>query len=180
MFPAASASGVAIKTGQPVSLQATQTSIRPQAPEAARSSAGETAASNVKAETTKAVTAPDQTAVAPRLRDQENLERTERTVQLVDAPAGPPPAFEESPLERQARVAFEPPEVPSDASEAKEAPSDASSETDETPKAAALEKIEEAPQQEPPPTRTERAEASFAETKTLSETREPATLDLAK
>lgn len=180
MFPAASASGVAIKTGQPVSLQATQTSIRPQAPEAARSSAGEPAAANVKAETTKAVAAPDQTAVAPRLRDQENLERTERPAQLVDAPTGPPPAFEESPLERQARVAFEPPEIPSDAPEAKEPTPEASSESDESSKPMALEKLEEAPQQEPPPTRTERAEASFAETKSLSETREPATLDLAK
>ncbi|MCV6593084.1 MAG: hypothetical protein OIF48_09045 [Silicimonas sp.] len=94
-----------------------------------------------------------------------------------DDPTGPPPTFEESLLERQARVAFDPPELPPRADElpppepvaAASDPSEAVTEVEEAPPPAP---------QDPPPTRTDRAEASFTETKALAEAREPATVDV--
>ena len=142
-----------------------QKTSQPQAPETARTSSGESAAANIKAETTKAVQAPEQSSVAPRLRDQETAERTDRAAPAKDEPTGPPPAFEESPLERQARVALDPPEEPAPAPEQAaraEAPEVAADE-------AAPVKAEtvEAPA-DPPPTPSEKAEASFSETKDLA------------
>jgi len=178
MFPAATVPGAVVTPTPSANATTAQKTSQPQAPETARTSAGESAAANIKAETSKAVQAPEQTSVAPRLRDQETAERTDR----ADRPepfAGPPPTFEESPLERQARVAFDPPEASA------EAPSDrepvATSQADEVE---AAPEIETAPAPEepadPPPTKTERAEASFSETKTISEPNPPASFDVAR
>ncbi len=178
MIPAVSPAGAA--AGQPVANLSANKAAQPPAPEAARASAGEAAASNVKLATSAAVTAPDQTAVAPRLRDQETSERTERSLPGKDAPTGPPPSFEESPLERQARVAFDPPDEPvepafdlnPDIAVVEEA---ATTEPEEAPEIV----VAEAPA-DPPPTPSERAEASFAETRTMSEPKEAAQVDVAR
>ena len=179
MLPAATATTAAVKPAQPVSTQTAQRAAEPQAPETARSSAGESAASNVKAETAKAVAAPEQTAVAPRLRDQETAEQTNRAPIKGDAPAGPPPAFEESPLERQARVAFDPPDVSTEEQTASLPDTEAPTENEAS---APVTQFDDAgPEQaDPPPTPTERAEASFAETRTLSEGREPSSVNVAR
>ncbi|MCG6883258.1 MAG: hypothetical protein LJE62_05830 [Silicimonas sp.] len=171
MLPAASSAGVAIKTAQPVVLQSAARTAQANAPETPRASAGEAAASNIPLETAKAVTSPEQSAVAPRLRDQENAEQSNRADLRKDVPTGPPPAFDESPLERQARLAFDPPEHPvegpsrdSASIEAGDAPEDVESDAGYTI--------------EPPPTRSERAEASFAETRNLALSRELSTVDV--
>lgn len=177
MFPAASVSSAAAKPAQPAQAQTAQKTTQPQAPETARTSSGESAAANVKAETTKAVQAPEQSSVAPRLRDQETFERTERVTNPKDLPAGPPPTFEESPLERQARVALDPPDQSVDPEDgfdpvdpdANPAPADAKDD------AVAQNRTD---QTDPPPTPTERAEASFSETKTISEDPTPASVDV--
>lgn len=178
MIPAVSPAGAA--TGQPVPPNSTTRASEPQAPEAARASVGEASASNVKLATASAVTAPDQAAVAPRLRDQETAERTERSAPGKDAPTGPPPSFKESPLERQARVAFDPPELPVEPAfdlnaEVSSADRDV---TEDVPQES--EALDEGAEIDPPPTPSERAEASFAETRTISEPREPATVDVAR
>lgn len=176
MLPAANAPGLAIK---PVSVATTEPSARAAqtpSPETVRSSAGEASSSQVALLSPKAVTAPEQTAVAPRLRDQETAERTDRA-QSTDTPTGPPPTFEESPLERQARVALAPPELTfASVEEAPEVPvaTDSAPQPDQTELA-----VSEAPPQDPPPTPSERAEASFAETRTMSKAKEPATVDIA-
>lgn len=178
MIPAVSPAGAA--TGQPVANLSANKAVQAAAPEAARASAGETAASNVKLATSSAVTAPDQSAVAPRLRDQETSERSERALPGKDAPTGPPPSFEESPLERQARVAFDPPEQPVepafDLRPDVEVVEKQTSSNDE----GTLEVVTAEAPADPPPTPSERAEASFAETRTLSEPKEAAQVDVAR
>ncbi len=174
MIPAASVTGLPAKAGQPVAHHSAARTAHAHAPETARSSGGETAAAHVKLDTAKAVTAPDQTAVAPRLRDQETAERTERAPQAKDAPTGPPPSFEESPLERQARVVFDPPDAKPDP--AFDIRADVKvTEDDGPPKEP---DAQAQPPADPPPTPTERAEASFAETKTISTAKAPATVDV--
>jgi hypothetical protein len=171
MIPTVTAPGPA---PTPAPLQTAQKSALPQA-EAARGSAGENAAANIRAETTRAVDAPEQTAVAPRLREQETKERPDT---VFDELVGPEPTFEESPLERQARVALDPPEI-------KAAPTMTQSPTaqleppDETD-TLAIEATETETFEDPPPTPTEKAQASFAETRTLATSPEPATIDVAR
>ncbi len=175
MIPAVSPAGAA---GQPVaSLSATRAAQAP-APEAARASSGEAAPANIRLATSAAVTAADQTAVAPRLRDQETAERTERDLPGKDTPTGPPPTFEESPLERQARVAFDPPERAVEPAFDLNPGVAAVEETDVAAEdnAPKIAKAEAPP--DPPPTPSERAEASFAETRTLSAPREPSRVDV--
>lgn len=174
MIPAASVTGLPAKAGQPVAHHSAARTAHAHAPETARSSGGETAAAHVKLDSAKAVTAPDQTAVAPRLRDQETAERTNRTPHTKDAPTGPPPSFEESPLERQARVIFDPPDTKPDPA-FDFAPAAKTTEGESQP---AEEQPRAEPPADPPPTPTERAEASFAETRTLSTAKEPATVDV--
>ncbi len=76
-----------------------------------KSSAGVASPANAKAETKVAVDPSRQTTVAPRLRDQETTERSERNPPPKDGPTGPLPSFEETPLQRAARVIFDPPEA---------------------------------------------------------------------
>ena len=180
MFPAATAASVAVKPAQPVPMQTAQKTAQPQAPETARTSAGETAAANIKTETTRAVQAAEQGSVAPRLRDRETAERTDRTPPHKDAHAGPPPTFEESPLDRQARVAFDPPDLPAVPEDF--APVEGVDPDDAAPEARAQRDEPEPPPafKDPPPTPTERAEVSFAETKTLAAPPEPASIDVAR
>lgn len=157
----------------PGPTQTVQKSALPQT-DTARSSAGENAAANVRAETARAIDAPEQSSVAPRLRAEETKERPET---VFDELVGPEPTFEESPLERQARVALDPPEF-IEPSEPTAQPVDDAQETE-----APLPTIEatEAPVfEDPPPTPTEKAEASFAETRTLAKDNEPATIDVAR
>lgn len=171
MIPTVTAPGPA---QAPSPLQTAQKSALPQA-ESARSSAGENAAANVRAETTRAVDAPEQSAVAPRLREQETKERPDS---VFDELVGPEPTFEESPLERQARVALDPPEI-----EAAPAKSDAQAVQARSPDDVddpAIETTEPPVFEDPPPTPSEKAEASFAETRTLATTAEPATIDVAR
>ncbi len=180
MIPAASPAGLAVKTAQPVAPSPAMRAAEAPGPEAARASAGESAPAQVTLLSAKAVTAPDQAAVAPRLRDQETTERTDRSATPKDSPTGPPPSFEESPLERQARVAFDPPaaEAPSPREAEPLAPvaqDDTNAPAEEAPE---IVKAEAPP--DPPPTPTERAEASFAETRTIANPKEPATVDLSQ
>lgn len=166
----------AVKPPQPVTAQTAHKTTQPQAPETARTSAGEPAAANLRSESAQAVQAAEQGAIAPRLRDQERAETTDRSIRHGDAPAGPPPAFEESPLERQARVALDPPDIPSGTAAASADPPDTAAETETSGDRKAL-----APARqdiEPPPTPTERAEAGFAETRTIADRGEPVSVDL--
>ena len=144
-----------------------------QAPETARASAGEAAASNVRTDTPNPIKAAEQTAVAPRLRDQETAENTDRAP-AKDAPTGPPPAFEESPLERQARVALDPPEADATPEENAATPEDTGPDRREAVRADAE------PERSPPPTPTERAEDGFAETQALADSKAPAKVDVAR
>lgn len=178
MLPAASNVGLAIKTAQPAVLQSAERTSNPPAPETSRASAGEAAASNAPLETARAVTAPEQSAVAPRLREQENAERSERLKPSKDEPTGPPPAFEESPLERQARVAFDPPD-PAEEQNRQSTPVTAAGDKAAEPGIGdADDTVQAEAANDPPPTPSERAEASFAETRTLATPREPASVNL--
>ena len=141
-----------------------------------QTSGGEPAAANRRSESTQAVQAAEQGAIAPRLRDQERAETTDRAVQRGDIPAGPPPAFEESPLERQARVALDPPEIPFGSEPAAVDPPDTAPKTDTADDRATLAPARQ--EIDPPPTPTERAEASFAETRTIADRGEPVSVDL--
>ncbi|MDA8586900.1 hypothetical protein N9L47_11675 [Rhodobacteraceae bacterium] len=180
MFPAANASSVFAKPVQPAPTQTAQKTSQSQAPETARTSAGESSAANIKAETSQAIQAPEQSSVVARLRDQEKSESTDRAAQVKERPAGPPPSFKETPLERRARVALEPPEVPEVPDE-----TDAALESAVADDAPNLELVDDAISEsqpavvsDPPLTRTEKAEASFSETRSLSEPKDPATVDL--
>ncbi len=64
--------------------------------------------SGTRPETTRMVEAARQAPLAQRLRDNDTREGL---IPTNDLPAGPPPAFRETPLERQARTAFEPPDI---------------------------------------------------------------------
>lgn len=177
MIPAVSPIGANVKAAQPVTAQTAARTMQPQAPETARASAGEAAAANIKTETPNAIQAAEQSAVAPRMRDQEKAEQTERQAPLKDQPTGPEPTFEESPLERQARTAFDPPELNQAPKEQPPEPVE-SAEQDETEALPEL-AVAEAPV-DPPPTPTEKAEASFTETVSMSEGKEPSTVDVAR
>ncbi len=177
MLPAASPISSVAKPSQPATAQTATRSAHPQAPETARASTGETAAANVRTETPNALQAPEQTAVAPRLRDQETAERTERTDPPDDQPAGPEPAFEESPLERQARVALDPPDPSEAPVTAPELVSNSTDDAADTPEDASL--VYADIPVDPPPTPAEKAEASFTETIAISEPKEPSTVDVA-
>ncbi|MEM9425997.1 MAG: hypothetical protein AAGA06_04775 [Pseudomonadota bacterium] len=179
MLPAANAPGLAIKPASVVTTDTSARAAQTPTPETARSSAGEASSSQVALLSPKAVTAPEQTAVAPRLREQETAERTDRSQPAADTPTGPPPTFEESPLERQARVALAPPEVTFAPGEETPEVSVATDDGAPQPDQAEL-AIADAPPQDPPPTPSERAEASFAETRTMSEAKEPAIVDVAR
>lgn len=173
MIPSATTTLIAPKQSFATAPQTANKTSAPPAPDTGRGSAGETAAGNVTAETAVAVDASEQAAVAPRLRDQETAEQSDRQPLDKDRPTGPPPAFEESPLERQARVALEPPVIPDESGTTD--PSELAIPVDQ-PSSTGMEPENEP--MEPPPTRTEKAEASFAETKTISEPRESSSLDL--
>lgn len=176
MFPAANVSSAVAKPVQSAPSQTTQKTSQPQAPETARTSSGESAAANIKAETTEAIKAPEQSSVAPRLRDQETAERTDRSYEAVEKPTGPPPTFEETPLERQARVALDPLVENVDAGQSE--PVTSNVEDNSAPASGVEASSDPGNQPDPPPTPTEKAEASFSETRTLTDAKEPATVDI--
>ena len=159
------AKGLAVAT----SHTAPKAAASPQT-EAPRSSAGEVSAANLRTETARAVDAAGQTAVAPRLRDQETTERSNRLPAKHDAPTGPPPAFDESLLERRSRTALDPPEI---IEQTKSAPPSGDTDTDEEPPASPV-----AITTDTPPTPSEKAEAGFAETRAISDDAKLATLDV--
>lgn len=178
MIPATPPAGVAVKSAQPITTFSADRTSQPSAPETARSSSGETAAANIRVETADAVTPPEQSAVVPRLRDEENWDQTERDLPNKDDPTGPPPAFEESPLQRQARVSLDPTEAstPPELTTEPVGESVKPETKDRMPAqilAAATDPVET------PPTPSERAEISFAETRDLAEPTEPPNVDLA-
>jgi hypothetical protein len=166
MIPTVTSPGAAPPPAPTQSAQ--QKTALPQA-DTARSSAGESTAANIRAETARAVDAPEQTAVAPRLREQESKERPES---VFDDLVGPEPTFEENVLERQARVALDPPEAATPEAEAPEPV--------EAPEQAEIEEVDPPVFEDSPPTPTERAEKSFAETRSLADSPEPATVDVAR
>jgi len=139
------------------------------ATEAPRSSTGEVSAGNLKTETARAIDAAGQSSVAPRLRDQETVERSKRLPPKLDVPTGPPPAFQESLLERRTRTALDPPDI---MKEARPAPTGGDTETDEPPAPPDI------AQSDTPPTPIEKAEAGFAETRAISDDSKLATLDV--
>ena len=111
MIPAATAGLPVANGGQ--SIASGSGSAKPEATVAdqAKSSAGTKSPANAQPLTNAAVDPSRQTTVAPRLRDQETAERSAREVPASDAPTGPPPSFEETPLQRASRVIFDPPEA---------------------------------------------------------------------
>jgi len=167
MLPAATAVSAAVK---PVDQLSAHNSSQQQAAETARASAGEASAANLRTETVQAVKAAEQSAVSARLRDQEKAEQTDRNLPVEDSPTGPPPTFEESPLERQARLAFEP--VESQPEPATASPGMVELNT-AAPGSAGVDKATD-----PPPTPRDRAEVSFAETRTLAVRKDAATVDI--
>ena len=153
---------------------AAQTTTKPTVP-VGQGGHGEAAASNVRPETALAVRAPDQFTASPRLRDQETAERSERELTDKKTPTGPPPAFKESPLERQARVALDPPDVaPEPEDEVEASPID---ETDSAQSADTAVSCD-AGDIDQPPTPRERAEVSFSETKAIAEPVETASINV--
>ncbi len=139
------------------------------AAEAPKSSTGEVSAGNLRTETARAIDAVGQSAVAPRLRDQETVERSKRLPPKLDAPTGPSPAFDESLLERRTRTALDPPDI---TKVARPAPATGDAETEEPPVPPAI------AQSDTPPTPIEKAEAGFAETRAISGETEQTTLDV--
>ena len=140
--------------------------------EAPRSSTGEVSAANLRTETARAIDAPGQSAVAPRLRDQETAERSNRLPAKNDSPTGPRPTFDESLLERRSRTALDPPEI---ADQASTPPPRGISDADDKPEAA----VNDIPAPaRVPSTATAQAEESFAEALVLSEPGKPGTLDV--
>lgn len=189
MFPAANVSSAVAKPVQAAQTQTAQKTSQPQAPETARTSSGESAAANIKAETAQAIQAPDQSSVAPRLRDQETAESTDRSTLDDTKPAGPPPTFEETPLERQARVALDPAEILGESPEQSAPPETFSGKTegqhnnvpDDVPEIGPEKTSDNAPAlADPPPTPTEKAEASFSETRAIADPQSDATIDVAR
>ena len=173
MLPAAPAS---VSGPQPVQIQTAQKAAQSQSPETARASAGEAAAANARTETVDAVKATEQSRVVARLRDDETAERTERT--KLERPAGPPPSFEESPLERQARVALEPQDPTVD--EAAPAKAQAAPSAPPENVEADIEDAQPVREIDPPPSPSDRAEASFAETIETNTPRDPPQVDVAR
>lgn len=148
-----------------------RTSDRPE-PQAPRASAGEGAATGGSPETARAVDPGTQVAVAPRLRDQETAERSDRHRMPKDGPTGPPPAFKETPLQRRARTALDPPEMPPppDRPAAGRA---AVPEREPPPEATGEREPDEAP-----PSSRERAEVGLAETRAILQAPAPPRLDV--
>ena len=68
--------------------------------------------SGIRPETTRMVEAARQAPLALRLRDNDTRKGP---IPTDDLPAGPPPAFRETPLERQVRTALEPPDMVAEA-----------------------------------------------------------------
>ncbi|MGI9390370.1 MAG: hypothetical protein ACR2O1_09965 [Boseongicola sp.] len=161
------AKGLAVATSHtaPKATAALQT-------EAPRSSAGEVSAANLKAETARAIDAAGQSAVAPRLRDQETAERSNRLSAKNDTPTGPRPTFDESLLERRSRTAFDPPEI---ATQAKSAPARIIPDTNDNSDDTAINL--QAPTGIQAQVTTQ-AEEGFAEALNLSESGTPPTLDV--
>ena len=139
-------------------------------PEAPRSSGGEASAANLRSETARAVDAAGQSAVAPRLRDQETTERSNRLRARQDAPTGPPPAFEESLLERRWRTAFDPPDIRKLAT--------SSAQTDQAPANVEVAVLPVKGESDTAPVPSELAKAGFAETRAISDDALPATLNV--
>lgn len=154
--------------------QAAQKTALPQA-QTARTSVGESAAANIRPETTHSIDAPDQAVVAQRLRDQEAKDRADTVIEEF---AGPEPTFEESPLERKARVALDPPAITTSVVQADETAT--SMKIDDPVNEQTGIAVQDPVFEDPPPTPTERAEASFAETLSLADTPEPASVDVAR
>lgn len=123
-------------------------------------SGAERGPAQMRAETVRAVEPVRQSATAERLRtsgpDGNDLSET--------LPAGPPPAFVETLLERQARQAFQPPDV----------------EPPEKPEATAAETPGEAPDtpvENVPPRTEEIARAGFAEAQLMTKSDAPPEVD---
>ena len=138
--------------------------------EAPKSSAGEVSAGNLRTETARAIDAASQSAVAPRLRDQETVERSKRLPPRLDAPTGPPPAFDESVLERRSRTAFDPPDA---AVKTETEPPKEDADDDDTSAPFPVES-----KSDTPPNPREKAEAGFAETRAISDDAKLATLNV--
>lgn len=179
MLPSAYVTGLPTKSAQSMTFHSAARTAQAHAPDMARSSGGESSAAHVNLETSEAVSAPDQAAIAPRLRNQETAERTARTPQAKDSPTGPPPSFEESPLERQARVAFDPPNHPRPPEPMQAPPAEASTVPILGP-GFAVASSRQLEGSASAPTNAERAEASFAETRTLAHPKEPAKVDVSR
>lgn len=179
MIPAAMPIGNSMSIGQQTSMNSTDRTSQPLQPETARSSAGEASAANIRAQSAKAVAAPEQAAITARLRNQEDAEHTERDRPAKDAPTGPPPAFKETPLQRQARIALET-ELQEDVEAVKRDGDDriADEAPRETQPGAASDATQ--PAGPAPPTPTQKAETAFAETRGLANEGQPATVDVSR
>lgn len=130
-------------------------------------SAGEVAAAKVRTETTRAVDPARQAAAAPRMRDQETAEQSDRAALPDTGPTGPRPAFQETFLQRAARLALTPPKP--------EGPSPTAGQTSDAP-----------PDQDDPetpvalrPTTSDmsRARDGFSQTQQFVEARAPSVID---
>ncbi len=166
-----------IAAPKPAPQTAPQTAARTTAtaqPGLSGTSTGEVSAANVKAESIFAVDAAEQSAAAARLREEETAERTARNSHDKDKPTGPPPAFEESPLERQARAALDPPEFQTAVTF-----TDASDTDQDRGATIGADAALDEPHAEikVPPTPSDRAKAGFAETRALNEPHPPVQLN---
>ena len=171
MIPSVSAN---VAPQRPVPVTVAQTTARPAAP-TGQGGSGKVAASNIRPETASAVRAPDHLTVAPRHLDQDTAECSERELTDKKAPTGPPPALEERPLERQARVALDPPDVTPEPEAEVEVMS--VGEFEDAPGGDTADGGDPA-QIDPPLTPRDRAEVSFSETRAIADPVKPASVDV--
>ena len=140
-------------------------SLRHSGQSIAQGSSGETSSANIRMDTLQPVTAAEQSSAIAHLRDQETAEHLRNGIVAKDAPTGPPPAFDETPLERQIRIAFQPPEVADAKTIADKGTSqDFDDQPDDTLTV--------------PPSPAERAETAVAETRAISEPTQSGALDV--
>jgi len=111
MIPAATTGLPVANGGQTFGSGAASAKPEATVADQAKSIAGTKSPAHAQPLTSSAIDPSRQATVAPRLREQETSERTERESPASDSPTGPPPSFEETPLQRASRVIFDPPEA---------------------------------------------------------------------
>ena len=173
MIPAISAPVTATSAGTPAGSAQPANTTSPKPVQVAPSGRGETAAAATQAATARAVEAPPQAVLALRLRDGETAE----TEPAPDKPAGPPPTFDETILQRDARLAREPAALASkaDTEKTQQLEPDTSDDASDGPG-----KPEGPARANDVSAASRKAEETFSETKKIAQPPEPASVDVSR